>query len=212
MDAHEVPEHTERQRALFAEKETPKILRHYTQLPAVLKILGGMELRLNNTENFSDPKDREWTNYYKIMEPLKRKNLYAICFAWETELVHHWNTYAPPPYGCCIAFDGPALAAAAGKAGIRHRRVRYLRNIGRPSVRDAIPPKDYPFSKGWAYRSEHEYRVVSETKRALPLRKEWIYRVTVSSKMNNNMFDYFKKAIKKEHGIDLSHSTFEKDD
>jgi ribosomal protein L20 len=62
------------------------------------------------------------------------------------------------------------------------------------------------------YRCEHEYRFVSETKRALPLRKEWIYRVTVSSKMNNDMFDYFKELIKKEHGIDLSHSTFEKDD
>jgi hypothetical protein len=59
MNTRKVPELTERQKALFTEEGAPRILRHYMRLPVVLKILGTQELRLDDIENFTGPKDKQ---------------------------------------------------------------------------------------------------------------------------------------------------------
>jgi hypothetical protein len=201
---------TTRQQGLFNPEGEPVILRHYTQLPIALKILDTGAIRLAPTSDFSDPKDKAWSARYQRERGLPA--LYAACFTWETELIHHWNAYAGGPYGCCLAFAGPPLIAAARAAGVRCAPVAYVKNIDRDAVARAVPPADWPFTKAWTYRCEYEYRFVSETLTDLPAVLPYLRRVTLTSRMSGDLFDFYNADFERRFPVPIVHSTLEKSD
>ena len=199
---------TERQKGLFNEG-IPKYLRHYTRLPYLMKILETKELKLSDTDGFRDPKDKAWAEKYKKLTETEK--VFALCFTWETELIHHWNTYAKGKFGCYLLFDAPLLIESAQRLGMEHHPVRYIKNIPCEKIPESVPKKDILFSKAWAYRCEYEYRFVSNTVECLPFNAETVKQVTITSKMDNCTFDYFKEKIAGLYKGRISHSTLERD-
>lgn len=209
MDIYD--ELTERQKGLFKDG-FPKVLRHYTKLSYLLKILKTNTFKLSDTEKFKDPKDKKWANAYK--KDTNTKKLYAGCFTWETELIHHWHDYAKGKYGCYIAFNGENLIKSAKEQGIICRCVNYIKNIktNNESILDSVQNKeDIPFSKAWPYRCEYEYRFVSTTNNLLKFDLKDILQIVITSKMGKDKFDLYKKEIEKFDIKRISHSTLEKD-
>ena len=199
---------TERQKGLFTD-DIPKYLRHYTKLPYLLKILKTGRLKLSDTEGFKDPKDRAWTKAYR-----KRvgKELFAMCCTWETELIHHWNTYAKGKFGCCISFDGQKLIEAAdAQPNIKHGLVDYKKNIPCDDIPESVEIEKLLFTKAWAYRCECEYRFISETEKELAFDLGCIKRITITANMDKETFAFFKESIEKQHSVSVTHSRLEKD-
>jgi hypothetical protein len=200
---------TERQKGLFLEDGKPKYLRHFTQLPYLLKILKTGELKLSDTENFKDPKDKEWARLYRQ----ENKKLFALCCTWETELIHHWYAYAGGKFGCYLLFDGKKLIEAAEKQAIKHGLVNYIKYIPatRKTILETVPKEEIPFSKAWTYRCECEYRFVSDTVETLSFNLDTVKQITVTSKMDDDTFTFFKERISKIYTGRISQSTLEKD-
>jgi hypothetical protein len=199
---------TERQEGLL-ENGNPKYLRHYTRLPYLLQILETKQLKLGDSKNFKDNIDKKWTEVYK--DRSKNPELYVLCFTWETELIHHWNTYAKDTFGCCITFDGTALIEAAKEQGIKSGFIYYKKNIPCKSIHDGIPEEEIPFTKAWPYRCEYEYRFTSVCKEFMAIDLAWVKQITASAKMNDDTFEFFKTSIGKTYGIQISHSRLESD-
>ena len=179
---------TERQKGLLADNGMPIYLSHYTQLPYLLKILNEKKLKLSDTEGFKDPVDRGWTRSYK--EKKGTTKLFIICFTWETELINHWQTYAKGKFGCYLSFDAPKLIEAAAQQGIKCGFIRYRKRIASKSPEET-PAEEIPFSKAWAYRSEYEYRFVSDEKSYLTFDTSWVKQISITAKMDNDSFGYF---------------------
>jgi hypothetical protein len=197
---------TKRQEGLL-ENSNPKYLRHYTRLPYLLKILETKQLKLGDSKNFKDKIDKKWTDAYK--DKSKNPDLYALCFTWETELIHHWNTYAKGEIGCCITFDGTALIEAAKEQGIVARFVYYRKNIPWKNIPDDIPAEEIPFTKAWAYRCEYEYRFTSTGVKYMAIDIAWIKQITLSPHTDEDTFDFFKKSIGKTYSGQVSRSRLE---
>jgi hypothetical protein len=201
---------TERQKGLIAENGNPKYLRHYTQFPYLLKILETKKLKLSDSEKFSDRADKAWAEAYK-----KRSGnpLYILCFTWETELIHHWNTYAKNTFGCCITFDGTTLIEAAKGQGVKTDFVRYQKNIPYIEIPKDFPPEEIPFTKAWAYRCEHEYRFTGGGPlQYMDIDNAWIKQITLSHLMDEDTFVFFKKSIEKIYSGQVSRSKLETDE
>jgi len=202
---------TERQKGLF-ENDIPKILRHYTKLPCLLKILESQKFKLSDTDNFNDPKDKAWSNAYK--KATDSKKLYTLCFTWETELIHHWNTYAGDKFGCYLAFNGADLIQSAKEKNIKYGCVNYIKNIKTNSgnILASFEDKEkIPFSKAWAYRCEHEYRFVSTEEKTLDIKFDHIRQIVITSKMDDDLFDFYKDKIEKIYKGRISHSSLEEE-
>ena len=199
---------TERQQGLFIDG-IPKYLRHFTQVPYLLKILKTGKLKLSDTENFDDPKDTAWAKAYRDRT---KKGLYVSCLTWESELIHHWKTYAGGKFGCCITFDGTKLIDTANASqSIKHGLVDYIKNIPSEKIPDAVEDEKLPFSKSWAYRCEYEYRFISETERDMTFAPDCIKQITITANMDEGTFGFFRELIEKQHNVSVSHSRLEKD-
>ena len=200
---------TQRQKGLFIENDIPKYLRHYTQLPCLMKILETGKLKLSDSDGFRDPKDKAWADHYKKLT--KTKRVYMFCCTWETELIHHWYTYADGNFGCYLLFDASKLIESAKRLGMEHSPVRYIKNIPCEKIPESVPKEDILFSKAWAYRCEYEYRFVSNTVEYLSFDVKTVKQVTITAKMDDCTFGWFKEKIAKIYSGRISHSTLEKD-
>ena len=74
-----------------------------------------------------------------------------------------------------------------------------------------MPKEEILFSKAWAYRCEYEYRFVSNTVEYLPFNTKTVKQVTITSKMDDGTFDWFKAKIAGLYSGRISHSKLEKD-
>jgi len=193
---------------LLQEDGKPKYLRHYTQLPYLLKILETGKLRLSKTSEFCEHNDKEWAEQYKKKTSAQ---LYALCCTWETELIHHWYTYASGKFGCYLMLEAAPLIETAQKNGIRHGFVKYMKNIPYKTIADKVQPEEIPFAKAWAYRCEYEYRFISGKEKNLTFGPETVKQVTITSAMDDTTFDYFKGVIAKVYSGEIHHSRLEKD-
>jgi hypothetical protein len=87
-----------------------KKLNRFTTLPVLLDLLKRKRLVLLNPATWEDKNDSEILKEYKRRKNLP--NLFALCFSYGDETIHHWKTFADGISGCCIEFDAPKLIAA----------------------------------------------------------------------------------------------------
>lgn len=171
-----------------------KKLNRYTTLPVLLDILQRKKITLLNPDSWEDRNDSE-----VILEYRKRKNingLYAICFSYGDETIHHWKTYANGSSGCCIEFDANALIEIVKKISeLRFGIVEYMKltDIEKKRVRlDKLP-----FLKRWPYRCEEEFRIIALTNTnqkfyEIDIPLNIINKITISQQMPQQIYKTIK--------------------
>ena len=180
-----------------------KHLNRYTTLPVLLDMLKRKQLVLLDPSSWDDKNDSEILLEYK-----KRKHaqkLFALCFSFGDETIHHWKTFADGISGCCIQFDTVQLIARLKETpGVRYGHVTYKKL---KDLKDAtIDVEAIPFTKRWPYRCEEEFRVIwtgrtTQTSYEIPFALRMITKVTISQRMPGQVYatikDHLREAFKR---------------
>ncbi|MDR2176501.1 MAG: hypothetical protein LBP20_00470 [Treponema sp.] len=141
-------------------ENTPKYLKHFTDLLSFIIIMETGGLRLSSTDGWEDKND------YAALAAYKRKTgageIRALCFAQGKEQIHHWFYYAKKDSGCCIHFkDEALLAALGGEPAFLRGSVSYMSSKDFTAAwLKQQPVEKWPFIKRRPYEAEQEYRVI----------------------------------------------------
>lgn len=141
---------------------TKKILRRYTNLPAVIRMLSTRCITFLSPARWDDRNDSYFMQLYKDAQKLK--TLLAICFSQETETYHHWRVFADGPSGVCVAFRKQQLIEIVSQQrGVTTGEVEYVRiNELDDNFRTVLA---LPFLKRAPFEPENEFRFVYGSKR-----------------------------------------------
>jgi hypothetical protein len=179
-------------------KNRMKRLNRYTTLPVLLDMLKRKELVLLDPSSWDDKNDSEILIEYK-----KRKHvqtLFALCFSYGDETIHHWRTFADGTSGCCIQFDAEQLIGLLKRMpGVRYGTVTYKKL---KDLKDAtIDVEDIPFTKRWPYRCEEEFRILwtgrtTQTSYEIPFDLRMITKVTISQRMPEQVYETIKDYLR----------------
>ena len=168
-------------------------LNRYTYLPILLDMLKERSLFVKSI-NWEDKNDAKVILHYR-----RRKNknkLFALCFSYTAETIHHWNQYANGLNGCCIQINGDELINTIKDIdGIRYGKVAYY-GINDLYLSD-IQLEDLPFIKRWPYRCEEEYRIIwigNSRKQfyEIPIDLNIITKITINQKLPKQIFKVYK--------------------
>ena len=179
-------------------KSELKKLSRYTTLPVLLDLLKRKKIVLLDPATWEDKNDSEILKEYKKRK--KCANLFALCFSYGDETIHHWKTFADGISGCCIEFDAQKLVDVfASHREIRSDVVRYrkMREVERAS----ISVESIPFTKRWPYRCEEEFRVIWEGTHDSPFYEieidlRLIRRVTISQRMPAQVYETIREYLR----------------
>jgi len=180
-----------------------KKLNRYTTLPVLLDMLKRKRLVLLDPSSWEDKNDFEILLEYKKRKRIQK--LFALCFSYGDETIHHWKTFADGISGCCIQFDPKRLIDLFNHTpGIRCGAVTYKKL---KDLKDAvIDIEDIPFTKRWPYRCEEEFRVIwsgrtDQTGYEIPFNLQMITKVTISQRMPEQVYetirDYLREVFKR---------------
>ncbi len=176
--------------------EVIKRLNRYTTLPYLLDYLQKEKLVLLDPESWDDKNDTELIKAYK--EKANISKLFALCFSFKSETIHHWKSFANGASGCCIEFDAEKLLKIFdSNTKFRHGEINY--HLINEAKRTSIPIRDIPFCKRKPYEPEGEYRVIWEGKDKdfveidIPLKA--VRRITFSQQMQEPVFESVKAFL-----------------
>jgi hypothetical protein len=159
-------------------------------------------LVLLDPSSWEDKNDSEILLEYKKRKRVKK--LFALCFSYGDETIHHWKTFADGISGCCIQFDSDKLIDLLNHTpGIRYGAVKYKKL---KDLKDAsINIEEIPFSKRWPYRCEEEFRIIwtgsaGQDCYEISFDLNMITKVTISQHMPAQVYetikDYLRGAFK----------------
>jgi hypothetical protein len=189
-----------------------KKLNRYTTLPVLLDLLERQRLVLLDPKSWEDKNDSQVMREYKRRRKVKR--LFALCFSYGDETIHHWKAFADGVSGCCIEFDGQELIARLRQVkGTRCGPVHY-RKITELDDK-AIELERMPFTKRWPYRCEDEFRVLwegacNDAFYEIPIDLRTIRKVTLNQRMPPQVFETVKDMLRRTFRRPerrISHST-----
>lgn len=171
-------------------------LNRYTTLPVLLDILKEKRLVLLDPKTWDDKNDSEIILVYKKSKKLQK--LFALCFSYGDETIHHWKAFADGSSGCCVEFDSEKLIDCIKNIkGIQYRKVTYTK------INDVSPINvdDIPFTKRWPYRCEEEFRIVwsghtSKDSFKIPIDLKMITKVTISQRMPQSVYDTVRDYLR----------------
>lgn len=174
---------------------TKKILRRYTQLPALFYMLSERKLTLLDPNSWDDKNDSYFLEQYKAKRKLE--TVLALCFSMAQETYHHWSVFADGSAGVCIQFKRDELIdAIKGDSAVRYGEVKYL-TLDKIESRK-LKIKELPFTKRYPYLHESEWRIIfNSAKRrkqfhAIPIPVSSIRRISLSPWLP----DVFKEHVK----------------
>ncbi|MCU7918818.1 MAG: DUF2971 domain-containing protein [Candidatus Thiodiazotropha sp. (ex Epidulcina cf. delphinae)] len=173
-------------------------LRRYTDLPALLYMLRRRKISLLNPSNWDDRNDAYYLELYR-----ERKNLGAVltlCFTEVGETYHHWKVFSPGTGGICIRFDkGRLIEYMLEINGVRAGPAQYKMM---DHIRQDTPSlEDLPLLKRYAFRHEHEFRLIYESTRPMNVRDfsfpiECIDRITINPWVNEKLADAIWEIVR----------------
>ena len=172
-------------------------LNRYTTLPVLLDMLKRKRLVLLDPNSWEDRNDAETLLEYKRRK--KARKLFALCFSYDDETIHHWKTFSDGVSGCCIEFDSQKLIDLLDTVKVRYGVVKYKKL---KEVSDAtINIDDIPFTKRWPYRCEKEFRVIwtgntSKETFEIPFDLHMITKVTISQRMPQQVYDTIREYLR----------------
>ena len=125
--------------------DSDRILRRYTNLPALLHLLRTRKLTLLSPEKWEDRNDAYYMSQYR--ERSDATTVLALCFSEAAEKYHLWRAFTHGTDGVCVEFERNSLLASFdGVEGIEKTRrdlqgyQRHLRakaEAARPAVPQA---------------------------------------------------------------------------
>jgi hypothetical protein len=140
--------------------QTGRILRRYTDVPALLALLQNKALTLLSPSLWEDRNDAFYMSQYKSRKQLK--TLLALCFTENDETSHHWRVFTRGSEGVCIHFKKKALLDGLHDSiiakTVEYRMIKDL--SGHPPTVDELP-----FLKRYPYSDERELRLIYEDAR-----------------------------------------------
>jgi len=180
-------------------KSTNKILRRYTDLPALVGLLKEKKITLLDPQSWDDSNDSYYLKLYQEKKDLL--SVLALCFTQASETYHHWRVFASGSSGVCLSFRRDELLdAVRGVPGLQAKAVRYLRL---DQIRDRdLAVRDLPFLKRYAFGNEDEFRMIYESTTesltsldvAIPMK--CIDRITLSPWIHPRLSDYVKELLR----------------
>ena len=173
-------------------------LNRYTTLPVLLDLLKRKRLVLLDPSTWEDRNDSEIMLEYKKRKGVQK--LFALCFSYGDETIHHWKTFADGASGCCIQFDAKQLISLINDIpGVRFGRVKYKKL---KELKDAtIDVEEIPFTKRWPYRCEEEFRIIwsgsnDHDMYEIDFDLRLINRVTINQRMPHQIFETIKDHLR----------------
>jgi hypothetical protein len=182
-----------------------KILKRYTDIPALIYLLQKREITLLDPASWDDKNDIFFMEQYKTRKTLK--SLLALCFTQASETFHHWKVFANGSSGVCITFKrSELLNLLSEQTEIRHKKVDYkkLNQIKEFLIAD----EDLPFCKRHGYLDEGEYRVIYENAndaqsiKNISINLSCIEKITFSPFIPQPLFEAMKEIITKIPGCE----------
>lgn len=174
-----------------------KRLNRYTTLPVLLDMLKRKRLVLLDPKSWEDKNDSEILLEYKKRKKVRK--LFALCFSYGDETIHHWKTFADGTSGCCVEFDSQKLIDLLNSIHVRYGKVEYkkLNDV----KNGTINIDDIPFTKRWPYRCEEEFRVIwtgntSKENFEIPFDLHMITKVTISQRMPQQVYDTIREYLR----------------
>jgi hypothetical protein len=159
------------------------MLRRYTSLPALLRLLRNRQITLLNPASWEDRNDALFMSEYKRRNGLK--SVLALCFSEANETYHHWRVFTRGSEGVCIAFKRKELLAAFDRAkGIRKEAVEY--KLIKQMEGSSLSVAQLPFLKRRPYKDEREFRIVYFDRKAFIDAKEFDIDLNVIHKITLN--------------------------
>lgn len=175
-----------------------RILRRYTDIPALLYMLSRRKITFLDPGNWEDTNDSYYLGLYKKRRALK--SLLVICFTQAAESFHHWKVFASGSGGVCVQFDRDELQKAVkARPNVRTRDVTYL--TIKKNRKTGIATDDLPFLKRYGFGHEQEFRVIFESKTVassrlnVDIELSCIEQVTLSPWIDKNLFAEVKKTL-----------------
>jgi hypothetical protein len=179
-----------------------KKLNRFTTLPVLLDLLQRKKLVLLDPELWEDRNDSEVIKHYKEKKSINK--LFALCFSYGDETIHHWKAYSNGSCGCCIEFNAKELFKILEKINnVKHAKVEYKKL--QDAEANGVPLDEMPFKKRWPYRCEEEYRIILETDTGnnfyeIDINLDIIQRITISQQMPEQIYQTIKNYLKKAKG------------
>lgn len=174
-----------------------KKLNRFTSIPFMIDMLQRKKLSLVNPAFWEDFNDRETVELYR--KAMNANSVYALCFGYKNETIHHWNAFAGGPSGCCIEFSPGRLLPLLDSLDIRHGKTQYIR------VRDLrllnCKKQDLPFVKREPFNPENEYRLIATSDQDqaptmdIDIDLNIIRRITISNKMPEQVYNSLKEVL-----------------
>ena len=159
------------------------ILRHYTNLAAVIHHLQTKTITLLDPATWDDRNDAYFLQKYRREQ--NAKTVLALCFSEQYERYHHWSVFAGGVGGVCIQFDKNRLIKKINEVdGFKHSSVNYM---GIKQLKEhRVKLEELPFLKRTPYKDEREYRIIYVNNndvmenQTIDIRISWIKRITLS--------------------------------
>lgn len=177
-----------------------KKLNRFTTLPILLDYLEREKLVLLDPVSWDDKNDTLIIESYKRRSKIPK--LFALCFCYKDETIHHWKTFANGTSGCCIEFDAVKLLPILDKiTGLKHGVVNYkkIKETGTA----AIPLNDIPFTKRIPYEMEGEYRILWEGDTGFSFEIDvplsFVRRITFSQQIPKPVFGTIKQMLSRNY-------------
>jgi hypothetical protein len=176
---------------------TEVILRKYTSLLVLKKILKDKKITLRDPVNWEDKNDveviKKFKNEYQFLTVL------ATCFAKAEETYLMWKSYAGNESGVCIEFNQEELLTKIPNHEFSSDEVKYTQIN---ELSDNIIEKDkLPFIKRYPYKGENEFRIVFASKEQLlsnidfSISPSCIKRVLFNPWISTGIYNNLKKEI-----------------
>ena len=173
-------------------------LNRYTTLPVLLDMLKRKRLVLLDPSSWDDKNDSEVLLEYKKRKHIQK--IFALCFSYGDETIHHWRTFADGISGCCIEFNSEQLTTLLKNTpNIRYGAVSYKKL---KDLKEATVDVDQiPFIKRWPYRCEEEFRIIWSGRTAqnsyeIIFDLRMITKVTISQRMPEQVYETIKDSLR----------------
>ena len=200
--------------------EDVEYIAKYTTLPFLLDILKTKKLSLLKPDSWDDKNDAiALLKYldYKRIENNNIKSIFASCFTYDIDCIHHWNTFAKGAAGCVLVLNAKRFFKSVKEFDndIRFDVVRYKKI--KSLEEDRINPENIPFLKRFPYQCEKEIRLLklSESKKKsypIPINLNIIKKIKFSQSLPKSIYKQIRRLVKDfldNEDIDIYHSTIE---
>lgn len=177
--------------------ESTTVLRRYTDLASLIDMLHHKAITLLRPDTWDDRNDRLMMKTYA--NSFELKTLLALCLTSRGETYHHWKVFTDKSSGVCIHFRKDEFRQAMRAAGVKVKRVKYLK-LDKLNAQDH-PIESLPFLKRFGFGDEGEYRAVYQSEAAEDLLKQIqidlniIDRISVNPWMPEPVFESVRATI-----------------